>query len=258
MEIRLLHRAAEAGHDVSTRLEVGSADSVARASTQSVLEDWYRPPSDPWLRINLITAVSGDAAGADGTSDTLSNPADRAILKAIRDVADAVVVGAASVRAEGYRVPSKARLAVVTSSGDLSGHRIADDLAERVIVVCPASAVDRVQSSLGGTVAACATIFVVDDADGRLQPADIVRALHEQGLTSLICEGGPSLAGQFVRAGLVDELCLTTSPVVIGSGLPAFGSERFDASSLSLTQLLIDDQSALYARWRVEGDRATL
>lgn len=248
MEIRLLHRAASAGPDVSTSLTVGSD------ATQTTLQEWYRPPSDPWLRINLIAAVSGDAAGADGTSDTLSNPADRSILKAIRDVADAVVVGAASVRAEGYRVPSKARLAVVTSSGDLSGHRIAPELAERVIVVCPQAAVDRVVSSLGGTVASDATVYVVADEAGRLSPADIVAALHDHGLTSLICEGGPSLAGQFVGAGLVDEICLSTSPLVIGSGLPVFGTERFDASRLSLTQLLMDDQSALYARWRVEDD----
>lgn len=251
MRIRLLHRAASAGPDVSTELVVGSDD------TQATLQDWYRPPSDPWLRINLIAAVSGDAAGSDGTSDTLSNPADRAILRAIRDVADAVVIGAASVRAEGYRVPSRARLAVVTSTGDLSGHRIAPELAERVIVVCPASAEPRVRSSLGGTVASDATVYTVADDGGRMAPADIVTALHEHGLTSLICEGGPSLAGQFVRAGLVDELCLTTAPVVIGSGLPAFGTERFGASALSLTQLLIDDQSALYARWRVEGAPAT-
>jgi riboflavin biosynthesis pyrimidine reductase len=252
VRIRLLHRAASAGPDVSTELVVGSAE------TQATLQEWYRPPSDPWLRINLIAAVSGDAAGSDGTSDTLSNPADRSILKAIRDVADAVVIGAASVRAEGYRVPSRARLAVVTSSGDLSGHRISAELAERVIVVCPESAVERVHASLGGTVAAGATVYAVRDSGGRLAPRDIVDALHEHGLTSLICEGGPSLAGQFVQAGLVDELCLTTSPVVIGSGLPAFGTERFGASSLSLTQLLIDDQSALYARWRVEGATATL
>lgn len=247
MEIRLLHRAADAGPDVSTQLEVGSDETAA------TLQDWYRPPRDPWLRINLIAAVSGDAAGADGTSDSLSNPADRTILKAIRDVADAVVVGARSVRAEGYRVPSRARLAVVTSSGDLSGHRIADSLAERVIVLCPASAVAAVHASLGGTVAEDATVLEVPDVDGRLSPPAIVETLHRHGLTSLICEGGPSLAGQFVEAGLVDELCLTMSPVVIGSGLPVFGTERFGASRLSLTQLLIDDQSALYARWRVDG-----
>jgi riboflavin biosynthesis pyrimidine reductase len=245
--LRLLHRSSEAGPEVETTLEVGTD------STQETLESWYRPPSTPWLRINLIAAVSGDAAGTDGTSDSLSNPADRAILRAIRDVADAVVVGAASVRAEGYRVPRTAKLVVVTSTGDLSGHRIAPERAERVVVVCPEAAVARVRESLGGSLAELATIIVVDDDARRITPRAIVEALHERGLTSLVCEGGPSLAGQFVRDGLVDELCLSTSPVVIGSGLPVFGTERFAASRLSLGQLLIDDQSALYARWSVVG-----
>lgn len=247
MKLRLLHRSADAGPDVSTSLEVGTDE------TMDTLRDWYQPPSDPWLRINLIAAVSGDAAGVDGTSETLSNPADRAILRAIRDVSDAVVVGAASVRAEGYRVPLRSKLVVVTSTGDLSGHRIAPERADRVVVICPAAAAARVRSSLGDSLCNLATTLVAPDTDGRLSPADIVQTLHAQGLTSLICEGGPSLAGQFLQAGLVDELCLSTSPIVIGSGLPVFGTERFDASALSLTQLLIDDGSALYARWRVQA-----
>lgn len=246
MRLRLLHRSDEAGPEVPTSLEVGSE------ATQQILEDWYRPPARPWLRLNLIAAVSGDAAGQDGTSDTLSNPADRTILRAIRDVADAVIVGAASVRAEGYRVPLRAKLVVVTASGDLAGHRILPERADRVVVVCPASAVDRVRLSLGEPLVDLATVLVVDDVEGRLTPAAIIAALHECGLDSLVCEGGPSLAGQFLHDRLVDELCLSTSPIVIGSGLPVFGTERFDAAQLSLTQLLVDDGSALYARWKVE------
>jgi len=244
--LRLLHRSVEAGPDVDTILTVGSD------ATQATLKDWYRPSSVPWLRINLIASVSGDAAGTDGTSETLSNPADRAILRAIRDVADAVVVGAASVRAEGYRVPLKAKLVVVTGSGDLSGHRIAPERADRVIVLCPQEAVARVEESLGDSLCRLASIVVVPGDGGRMTPRAMVEALHARGLFSLICEGGPSLAGQFLHDHLVDELCLSTSPVVIGSGLPVFGTERFGASRLSLSQLLMDDESALYARWKVE------
>ncbi|BDZ50776.1 hypothetical protein GCM10025867_30170 [Frondihabitans sucicola] len=251
MILRLLHRSSAAGPDVETTLEVGSD------ATHETLKSWYAPPVTPWLRINLIAAVSGDAAGSDGTSESLSNPADRAILRAIRDVADAVVVGAASVRAEGYRVPLTAKLVVVTSSGDLSGHRILPDRADRVIVVCPAAAVARVEESLGDSLCGLATVVVVPDVEGRIAPRSIVEALRDRGLDSLICEGGPSLAGQFLHDRLVDELCLSTSPVVIGSGLPVFGTERFDASRLSLSQLLIDDGSALYARWKVEAGPAT-
>jgi len=254
VSLRVLHTSApssvaEAGAVVPT-----AADDDGR---RGALRELYAPPSATWLRLNLIAAVSGDAAGEDGTSDTLSNDVDRAILAVVRELADGVVVGAASVRAEGYRVPRSSRLVVVTSSGDLSGHRMDPERAERVVVVCPASATDEVARTLGPGVASAATVLVVDDVEGRVAPDALLRRLREHGLLSLVCEGGPSLAGQFLRDGLVDELCLSTSPVVIGSGLPVFGRERFDPSRLTLSQLLMDDQSALYARWLVDARPAT-
>jgi riboflavin biosynthesis pyrimidine reductase len=168
-----------------------------------------------------------------------------------------VLVGAASVRAEGYRVPRSAKLVVLTTGGDLGGHRIDPAKADRVVVVCPQRAVEAVSTTLGPEVAARATVLVVDDDSGRIAPSALVARLRDHGLRSLVCEGGPSLAGQLLHDGLVDELCLSTSPVVIGSGLPVFGRERFDPSRLSLSQLLTDDQSALYARWLVEDGPAS-
>jgi riboflavin biosynthesis pyrimidine reductase len=252
--LRVLHAADEVGEAAGGVGTVVAADTdEGRASLRAL----YAPPAADWLRLNLIAAVSGNAAGEDGTSDTLSNPDDRAVLAAIRDLADGVLVGAASVRAEGYRVPRSARLVVLTASGDLSGHRMDPEQADRVVVVCPAAAVEAVAASLGPDVAARAAVLVVDDHDGVVAPSTLVARLRGHGLRSLVCEGGPSLAGQLLHDGLVDELCLSTSPVVIGSGLPVFGRERFDPSRLSLSQLMIDDQSALYARWLVEDGPAS-
>lgn len=263
MTLRVLHPAPAPGAGTGTLVgadTVVEAGTVVEASTdegRARLRELYAPPAADWLRLNLISAVSGDAAGEDGTSDTLSNADDRAVLAAIRDLADGVLVGAASVRAEGYRVPRSARLVVLTARGDLSGHRIDPERADRVVVACPAAAVDRVTETLGADVAARAVVLVVDDDHGVVAPATLVDRLRGHGLRSLVCEGGPSLAGQLLHDGLVDELCLSTSPVVIGSGLPVFGRERFDPSRLSLSQLMMDDQSALYARWLVEDGPAT-
>ena len=208
------------------------------------LLDLYRPPRTPWLRFNLITSVGGSAAGSDGTSESLTNPADRRLLGVIRELADIVLVGAQSVRAEGFQLPRRARLAVVTMSGDLSGHRI-DATDGRVYVVCPASAVDRAAASIPG-----ATIIALD-GDGPLDPAAIIAALQTRGFTSIVCEGGPSLVAQFVVAGLVDELCLSTSATLGGPSLPLLGSAEIDPVRLELSQLLVDDASGLYARWAV-------
>ncbi|KQO46979.1 MULTISPECIES: dihydrofolate reductase family protein [unclassified Frigoribacterium] len=250
MTLRVLH-ALERPGDVGLELDIDEDSTPAR------IRELYAPPRETWLRLNLIAAVSGDAAGSDGTSETLSNATDRTILAAIRSLADGVLVGAASVRAEGYRVPKSSRLVVVTSSGDLSGHRMDPSEAGRVVVVCPASARVRVRETLGEAIWAVATVLTAPDDEGRLEPAAILRCLRDQRLRSLVCEGGPSLAGQFLRDGLVDELCLSTSPVVIGSGLPVFGRERFDPASLVLGQLLVDEQSTLYARWSVDGGPAS-
>jgi hypothetical protein len=54
-----------------------------------------------------------------------------------------------------------------------------------------------------------------------------------------------------VAAGLVDELCLTTSPRLTAVGLPAFGSAAFDERAVTLSQLLRDETDALYARWAI-------
>ncbi len=216
--------------------------------TRERLLDFYRPPAGAWLRLNLVTSVSGSAAGSDGTSETLTSPADRRILGVIRELADVVVVGAQSVRAEGYVRPKRAPLAVVTASGDLEGHKIAGD-GPPIVVVCPPGAVERVRQSLPG-----ADILTVDGP--RMPAAAILGALNGHGFRSVVCEGGPGLARQFVVAGLVDEVCLTTSPRLTGVTLPLFGVEEFAEVAVTLGHLLVDDESSLYARW-VTGARAS-
>lgn len=235
-----------------------SLDLDARSSRSTVIE-WYRPPTGRWLRINLIASVSGNAEGSDGTSETLSNPADRRILGVIRELADIVLIGAQSLRAEGYVLPRRSRLAVLTVSGDLSGHRFergADAeavagaaMAGRVVVVCAAASVDRVRETIGEFDV---DIIVVPSSaviDGRLSLPVVVGLLRERGFESIVCEGGPSLAGQLISEDLVDEVCLSTAPLVNGALLPPFGSSFAGERPLELTQLLVDDSSGLYARW---------
>ena len=207
----------------------------------------YAAPRREWLRLNLVSSVNGSAAGADGTSDSLTNSADRTILRVIRSLADVVLVGAASVRAEGYHLPRSSRLAVLTGTGDLEGHRLKGDVEPgRLLVICPAAAVARAAASLDGVAA---EIIAVDDIDGRIAPADIIARLRGRGIAHIVCEGGPSLAGQLIDADVVDELCLSTGPVITTSQLPLFGGAGVAERRLELNQLLVDDASGLYARW---------
>ena len=222
-------------------IEIGTPDARERLSAL------YELPAPKWVRLNLISSVSGSAAGADGTSETLTNRADRKILGIIRRLSDVVLVGASSVRAEGYQLPRTTPLAIVTSSGDLGGHRIESAPGGvRPFVICPASVASKVHNAL-----AEADIITVPDTNGRLAAVHLLSALRDRGLARIVCEGGPSLAGQLLNAGLVDELCLSTSPVLGGVDLPLFGGSAIDAKRLRLRQVLVDDQSTLYARWTV-------
>lgn len=229
-----------------TRLIPGPAaefdlDSKGAAADLSEL---YRPPRKRWLRLNLVASINGNAAGSDGTSEGLTSRTDRRILGAIRRLSDVVLVGASSVRKEGYFLPKTAPLAIITGSGDLSGHRIPVDVAAgRVIVLCPPGARDALASSLGDR-----PVTVITLPGPRISPAEAVAALHRLGHDSIVCEGGPSLAAQLIDADLVDELCLSTSPVLIGTDVPVLpGLARGEA--LHLSQLLVDPDGGLYARW---------
>ena len=120
---------------------LASAD-VSTDDGREWLRERYARTEDAYVRLNMITSLTGSAAGSDGTSESLTSRVDRAILGVIRAAADVVVVGAQSVRAEGYVVPRSSRLAIVTSSGDLTGHRLSlgpDATPDRVLLVCPAA-----------------------------------------------------------------------------------------------------------------------
>ncbi|WP_207456696.1 dihydrofolate reductase family protein [Herbiconiux sp. SYSU D00978] len=215
------------------------------------LDELYAVPATTWLRTNLITSVNGSVVGADGTSNPISSRADRAILGAIRRTAELVLVGASSVRVEGYVFPRTADLAVLTRTGDLTGHKLADRRRDgRLLVLCPAAAAGTALRSLEG---ADPEIVELDTARG---VEGAIGLLREAGYTRIVSEGGPDLAGQLLAARLVDELCVATGPVLSDRIVPPFGGAEVAFDRLSLEQLLLDDAGGTYARWVTATGRA--
>ncbi len=235
-----------------TRVFPGPPETVeadVASGRDRLLELYEATPGS--LRLNMVADISGSAAGPDGTSETLTSRTDRTILGVIRELSDVVVVGAASVRAEGYLLPRRSRLAVITASGDLSGHRLSAEGSHSVIVLCPAAASARVRETLPK-----ADITVVAGSHTTLRMVDAIAALRSTGLSSIVCEGGPSLAGQLLGADLVDEVCLTTSPQLSGHPLALFYGVTVHRELL-LSQLLIDDSGFLFARWSTRVTQAS-
>lgn len=234
------------------RLYPGPPETIDLDDRERLL-DLYRPPSETWLRLNLITSVTGAASGSDGTSETLTNPADRRILGVIRELADVVLIGAESVRAEGYQQPRRSRIAILTASGNLAGNRLERSDGPAPIVICPPSAVSRVLSTIDGPDLLVIETEPDTNTDDRIGISAAVAALRSRGLTSIVCEGGPGLAAQIVEAGLLDEFCLATSPRIGGAPFPVLGGAAIAEHRVELTQLLRDESSGLYARWAVRG-----
>lgn len=209
------------------------------------LAEQYRV-EHPLLRLNMVTTLTGAAIGPDGTSDSISNRTDRAILAAIRHASDAIVVGAQTVRTEKYRLPEDRMLAVVTRSGDL-GHEVfersSDASRANLLMVCGT----RDRDVVAERAAAVGAEPLIVDASEPTPPA-IRDALHARGLTRLVCEGGPSLASQFVAAGIIDELCVTVAPKVGARGEPFLRLDR--GPDTAVAAMLVDDVGFSYLRLR--------
>lgn len=201
----------------------GSAGDV---TDEQLSAHYAYPPSASnrcWLRANFVAALDGAAQGPDHHSGSLSAPADRRILALLRSLCDVILVGAATVRTERYGPvtlrPEHARLraargsttpppiAVVSRSLEIPDGLLRDP---RTLVFPPASTSRARQARLADQV----EVVPTGGQDVDLQ--HVVAALRQRGHTNILTEGGPRLFAELTQAGLVDELCLTTAPLVVG------------------------------------------
>ncbi len=236
-----------------SRLVPGPAEDVDLDgdALDAWLRERYELDGDAWLRLNLISALGGQITGPSGGSDDLAAGIDRPLLKLLRSMSDVVLVGAASVRAEGYTIPRRAPLAVATVSGDLDGHVFPADLEPgRLLVLCPPAAEDRVRSSVGD-----AAVVLPIEGDPMAEPRLLVDALRQRGLGRIVCEGGGALASRLLATGLVDEFCHSIAPVVVSPGAPLTVGD-VPLTTGALEGLLRDETDRLYARWRFGSSTA--
>ncbi|WP_137873224.1 pyrimidine reductase family protein [Rhodococcus sp. Q] len=218
-------------------------------------------PSSPWIRMNFVSSIDG-AVTSDGTSGALGTPADRRLFTLLRELADVVVVGAGTVRSENYggakpdaatRDRRLARgqasvppIAVVTTSAHIHprSRLLTDTDVPPIVITGRAAPEDRVQA----LVAAGADVVRVDD--DAVPTSALLASLAERNLNRVLCEGGPSLFGQLLRDDAVDELCLTTSPMLIaGSAGRIASSPSSSPRPMRRAHVLADDDGTILTRW---------
>lgn len=187
------------------------------------------PTAVPWLRAVLVMTLEGADAGPDGRTRSISSDTDLAVLLANRAGADAVLIGAATLRAERYRPlrarpgqgarrvaagqASAPRLVVVSASLDLPWSDPVFRESEQPVLVLTSPGTSP--GTPPGTMRAPTGVPVeIAVAPGpRIAARSIVDLLHERGLRRVACEGGRTLLSQLAAAGLVDEWALTVSPL---------------------------------------------
>lgn len=228
--------------------------------TNEDLRELYAYPTDltrPWLRLSFVSSIDG-AATVDGVSGGLGTPADKRVFGVLRELADVVLVGAGTARAEDYggaKVDEAQRerrlarglaavppIAVLTNSARLDpGSRLFTETAVAPIVLTTAAAPVAALHRAGARIVA---------VDGELTGAAVLGALAGLGLLRVLCEGGPSLFGQLLGEDVVDELCLTTAPVLIAGGDTRIARSPA-AARVEMTRghVLLDDDGTVLTRW---------
>jgi len=217
----------------------------------ALLAAYACPGGRPWLRALMLQTADGSVTGGDGRSGSISGPGDRRVLRAVRANADAVLVGAGTARAEGYR-PAAVPIALVSLSLDLdlSAALFADAVHRTLVITCAASDPAR-----RAEVARAADLVVAGDTHVDLAAA--IAALRERGLRRVVCEGGPSLLAAVAAAGLLDEVCLTTAPLLVAGDASRItrGPRLPLPLPLRLNQVLEED-GFLFSRYRVDSAAA--
>lgn len=215
------------------------------------------------VRVNFISSIDG-AATHDGLSGGLNNAADKMVFDTLRMLSDVVVVGAGTVRAEGYSdidlapdavawrtangLDPQPPVAIVSSNLDISPeHPLFAHPTVRPFVVTHAGSPVMLREAL----AEVAHILVCGEEAVDL--SQMVAALAESGHPQILCEGGPRLLGSLIEADLVDDLCLTISPVLEGGSAGRISHGDTAATRRMALVSLFSVDSMLFLRYEREG-----
>jgi len=212
----------------------------------------------PDVRANFITTLDGSVIGADGKSGSINGPADLRVFQLLRAQSDAVFVGAGTARTEGYqdtdipagledlRADGNPKMVTVTRSGDL-----APEFLDTAPLIITANGHPAAQKLRGTVPPENLLVFGTDAVDF---PAAL-RELRARGYENVLCEGGPHLMGALISHGLVSELCLSFSPMIVGGSGYRFMVGQLSKTTAQLQVLLSAADGYLMSRWTLRSAR---
>lgn len=214
------------------------------------LAEAYPWPPGPWTRAMMLTTLNGAIAGPDGRSGSISSDTDHLIFGEARRLADAILVGAGTVRAEGYHA--------VRARPEYEQARSAAGLKPAPVLVIVSRSLELPWQDPLFSEAYQQPIVLTDTDDRPGQPsaappgsdverlpdldgATIIGALRSRGLARIVCEGGPQLLTALAVADQIDEYDVAIAPLLTGTGQGIVNGPMGDIKRLRLTQVIADD-----------------
>lgn len=230
------------------------SEGASDEELESIYLDDERPR--PWLLVNMVSSVDGGTEVA-GRSSVIGDAQDSVVFRSLRAVSDLILVAAATARAETYgpaRLPERLvrwredremapspRIAIVSRSLDFDVDAFED--APPIVVTSDGSPADRREELAERT-------DVVVAGGERVDMTDALHRLRQLGHDRILCEGGPSLNGQLALDDLVDEWCLTISPLVLsGDSKRIVSGPGLDGGRRVVLDRVLRGRESIFTRW---------
>jgi riboflavin biosynthesis pyrimidine reductase len=232
-------------------LDSSSTHAPGQNIDATALADLYVAPARRWLRANFVATLDGAANGPDDRSGSINTEADHVVFDLLRRLTDVVVVGAGTVRAEGYpslraKDPGAPVLMVVSHQG-LVPPSVVDGPFGSVYLItregADPAALDASRELIGEE-------FVLTAGKDAVDFVKMQNMLEDKGYRQILCEGGPSLLNSMLAAGVVDDLDLTWSPVIVGGNHPTI-TRGPNLNLPASPTLLLEENGTILGRWFV-------
>lgn len=194
----------------------------------------------PWLRTNFVTTLDGAAHDTSGVTASLGGDTDTELFAHLRSIADVVLVGAGTARVERYRPTSSAPLALVSRRLDIPERLQTSGVVVVTTTDAPAERVSELTS---------AGVEVIAHGDVTVDWPAVLAAFAARGWFKINCEGGPSLHGELISNGIVDDLCLTIAPVLAAGDAPRIAHSRLPVAESMQLAHAVPVGDVLFTRW---------
>ncbi|MCA0179218.1 MAG: dihydrofolate reductase family protein [Actinobacteria bacterium] len=214
------------------------------AADDALLRQLYSFPESGAVRSNFVATLDGAGTGADGLTGSINNAADKVVFDLNRELADVVVVGAATLEAEGYGPSAGTKPLVGLSTRCLIPRGwLSEPVQQGLAILVTVEGAEPKRLAQARELLGEEHVWTV--GAGQVDVAQVLVRLQQHGHRRILTEGGPRVHAELLRRGLIDELALTWVPQLVGGGGPRIAHGTDFTLDMRLRHLVESDGTLL-------------